>query len=177
MGLVSSAFTSFSNDERHRSIITDVWYLLLLHHSQTDYAFGYVEGLFGIFCFYIILKLSQLRNITGTCLVSSAFTSFSNELKEWFLDKIRLVPFAFTSFSNLKLVFLLIQLVWYLLLLHHSQTIRRFYCYRIVVCSFCFYIILKLTASNSTTYRSLVASAFTSFSNKGSRFRSHLQVW
>ena len=144
LGLVSYAFTSFSNGRLFRWVRMAVWYLMLLHHSQTETRLGkrflYVWYLMllhhsqtriccmtekarvwylmllhhsqtelgakntanesGILCFYIILKLPQYSQMMSPCLVSYAFTSFSNvrarEADRWW--------------------------VWYLMLLHHSQT-------------------------------------------------------
>ena len=120
--LVSYAFTSFSNKVRgskmdltvwylmllHHSqtricCMTEkarVWYLMLLHHSQTELGAKNTANESGILCFYIILKLPQYSQMMSPCLVSYAFTSFSNvrarEADRWW--------------------------VWYLMLLHHSQT-------------------------------------------------------
>ena len=122
LGLVSSAFTSFSNSPVNFICIGGVWYLLLLHHSQTSPGCSIHNRKFGTFCFYIILKqLLMVDCLTPTfgtfcfciilkhlfklcckyiCLVPSAFTSFSNIFRCLMLLEAGLVSSAFTSFSN-----------------------------------------------------------------------------
>ena len=98
--LVSYAFTSFSNDACRCILETGVWYLMLLHHSQTFGAAGVSIMWSGILCFYIILKHCDgiLQHIN--CLVSYAFTSFSNSSLCIIRLSKCLVSYAFTSFSN-----------------------------------------------------------------------------
>ena len=101
--LVSYAFTSFSNQTALSLFTIGVWYLMLLHHSQTYQEKENWRMKSGILCFYIILK--HLVNVSDRYgrLVSYAFTSFSNA---WYSDSKafgRLVSYAFTSFSNLKI--------------------------------------------------------------------------
>ena len=100
---------------------SSVWYLLLLHHSQTTDSIIVQHIQVCTFCFYIILKPDRLTCCTPAGLVSSAFTSFSNS--------------AASSFLN--------NFVWYLLLLHHSQTSCLLICLQPQFGTFCFYIILK----------------------------------
>ena len=155
ISLVSSAFTSFSNLPDSHALPCPVWYLLLLHHSQTlSHCFHRADG-FGIFCFYIILKLWIECSGAICSLVSSAFTSFSNS----------------------KNFVVSIASVWYLLLLHHSQTPSKLNKHLLRFDIFCFYIILKrLTAFTCGTSR-LVPSAFTSFSNKSKIHGRTGSVW
>ena len=120
-----------------------VWYLMLLHHSQTNYNFYRDWRSSGILCFYIILKHRISVRNSATGLVSYAFTSFSNVYSlflqasnVWYL---MLLHHSQTFFRIISIFFR----VWYLMLLHHSQTW--------VLCSsrmlqsgiLCFYIILK----------------------------------
>ena len=120
-----------------------VWYLMLLHHSQTQFSVKKIHVKSGILCFYIILKQVGGGN--------SLF--------------VRLVSYAFTSFSNISREEGMMFTVWYLMLLHHSQT-NKLYDFR-----FClvWYLMLlhhsQTLASNSTLSKSLVSYAFTSFSN------------
>ena len=101
-----------------------VWYLLLLHHSQT---LSPVSHKVGLVWFLLLLHHSQ----TGYY-IPPAY--------------LRLVPFAFTSFSNPFHLVALSVAVWFLLLLHHSQTYTYKYRFLYMFGSFCFYIILKLIA-------------------------------
>ena len=98
--LVSSAFTSFSNRYWCLPMTVKVWYLMLLHHSQTLLRTIGLIDVSGILCFYIILKLPVISFLFPNCLVS----------------------YAFTSFSNLGSSGMMTDAVWYLMLLHHSQT-------------------------------------------------------
>ena len=165
--LVPSAFTSFSNIIFVVFIICIVWYLLLLHHSQTSHSASLsyrpvwyllllhhsqtlwkavtVLAPFGTFCFYIILKRSshtlQETLLFGTfCfyiilkripriqfweegLVPSAFTSFSNHFRVNKSLPVRFGTFCFYIILKLKGIQTACKIkVWYLLLLHHSQT-------------------------------------------------------
>ena len=166
---VPSAFTSFSNTTGEGTDSDAVWYLLLLHHSQTGFSLFHLVPMFGIFCFYIILKpprtvrpflrkfgtfcfyiilkllhlcfrkvfwfgtfcfyiilkLSPIPGTVNSSLVPSAFTSFSNREEVCQLDLVSLISSAFTSFSNNGTKQSVSLPVWYLLLLHHSQTWMR----------------------------------------------------
>ena len=100
----------------------NVWYLMLLHHSQTSIRRLRVTLVSGILCFYIILKHRHVSFFSFTCLVSYAFTSFSNG-GGW-LRGCRMVWYLMllhhSQTNGLKPD--LWNLVWYLMLLHHSQT-------------------------------------------------------
>ena len=176
-----------------------VWYLLLLHHSQTTPGLSSGQSWFGTFCFYIILKQMTLlakrdfrfgtfcfyiilkRNgcvSTGhEGLVPSAFTSFSNRLRfstriiqVWYLLLLHHSQTRATAkASSLS--------VWYLLLLHHSQTLGRNTLTNGSFGTFCFYIILKRAAAERRSAESLVPSAFTSFSNPTILSNSCWKVW
>ena len=122
ISLVSSTFTSFSNDVFEQEIAVRVWYLLLLHHSQTSRpssrpnqevwyllllhhsqtaVYGVqLENKFGIFYFYIILKHERIDQQAIRGLVSSTFTSFSNLFRQSCRWCRGLVSSTFTSFSN-----------------------------------------------------------------------------
>ena len=120
--LVSYAFTSFSNKVRGSKMDLTVWYLMLLHHSQTELGAKNTANESGILCFYIILKLPQYSQMMSPCLVSYAFTSFSNfrissggRLSVWYL---MLLHHSQTGLLSVYAIFT----VWYLMLLHHSQT-------------------------------------------------------
>ena len=145
-----------------------VWYLLLLHHSQTHYlhknitkSFGtfcfYIIlkldkpcllsiFLFGIFCFYIILKLINHLLLIRSGLVSSAFTSFSNITRELMYVNLVWYLLLLHHSQTLSPVSHKVGLVWFLLLLHHSQTQLDIIQLELTFGSFCFYIILKLIA-------------------------------
>ena len=97
------------------------FYIILKLRTQM---FDYIE-MFGIFYFYIILKPSVEHSNVFVSLVSSTFTSFSNPSLPSVPGSPRLVSSTFTSFSNEVLMEAAADFVWYLLLLHHSQTIDR----------------------------------------------------
>ena len=153
--LVSSAFTSFSNSIVPSLVGTLIWYLLLLHHSQTPHRVHLQDLSFGTFCFYIILK----RQVQMDPCMN------------------RLVPSAFTSFSNCCLVYGDIHRVWFLLLLHHSQTSGTIYENEKRFGSFCFYIILKPASPVAVVCLRLVPFAFTSFSNGQLNAPRAFEVW
>ena len=104
--------------------LPSVWHLMLLHHSQTISLMTQLDVWSGILCFYIILKPLGLRCARVLRLVSYAFTSFSNRgnvsqmnLAVWYL---MLLHHSQTCGGDQTKIFL----VWYLMLLHHSQTRR-----------------------------------------------------
>ena len=132
---------------------------------------------FGTFCFYIILKREEAWPSLAERLVPSAFTSFSNTCHSQSLVFVRLVPSAFTSFSNTWSQYINQWFVWYLLLLHHSQTWSCRCSRPLRFGTFCFYIILKLDRLFDAVGNRLVPSAFTSFSNDSTIFMSLLNVW
>ena len=154
-GLVSYAFTSFSNKHRGSSVWQSVWYLMLLHHSQTHILISWQSEESGILCFYIILKLAYMYLLLVQSLVSYAFTSFSNNIKR--------TPEE--------------ERVWYLMLLHHSQTRRLYNSQDNQSGILCFYIILKLSVYVLIMQRRLVSYAFTSFSNGWTGWTSGSGVW
>ena len=142
--LVSSAFTSFSNNAGVPQHLLLGLYLLLLHHSQTYTVSSPRRSQVCTFCFYIILKQE-----VGIDLEEKGF-----------------VPSAFTSFSNYTLNGLYCCKGLYLLLLHHSQTAASSYSASWQVYTFCFYIILKRKKQERKKVVGLVSSTFTSFSNR-----------
>ena len=98
---------------------------------------------FGILCFYIILKHVPAFIDRLASLVSYAFTSFSNPplllppcLCVWYL---MLLHHSQTAYLRAKGE----NVVWYLMLLHHSQTDSDFLLRRDSSGILCFYIILK----------------------------------
>ena len=101
--LVSYAFTSFSN-----FVFTDyIWRKCLVSYAFTSFS----------------NRLTRSMELVGS-LVSYAFTSFSNCLDKLHQFHCCLVSYAFTSFSNNFFIPIIIAQVWYLMLLHHSQTLH-----------------------------------------------------
>ena len=145
----------------------DVWYLMLLHHSQTDGLLQTPNSLSGILCFCIILKLwegsfwwKMMSGILCFYIILKLRPEYGREADAsgilCFYIILKLVKISLNS----ELVWYLMLLhhsqthcclhqhwgfVWYLMLLHHSQT----RCGRIPAASLsgilCFYIILKHT--------------------------------
>ena len=156
LSLVSYAFTSFSNNSVFISIKSSVWYLMLLHHSQTDIKTCEALRTSGILCFYIILKQSSSRYIKPACLVSYAFTSFSNDLVRINLTAVVWYLMLLHHSQTISIVTFFDTSVWYLMLLHHSQTRSPFRCHPPL---------------------GLVSYAFTSFSNGSDLFTDLFSVW
>ena len=121
--LVSYAFTSFSNDI-FADVSSNQW---LVSYAFTSFSNGrraaYTSNLAGILCFYIILKQETVTKAAADGLVSYAFTSFSNLSSLPLPREFGLVSYAFTSFSNNGTKAQCIREGWYLMLLHHSQTV------------------------------------------------------
>ena len=154
-----------------------VWYLMLLHHSQTKSQIRSCRNWSGILCFYIILKLGRLGKRSWPWSGILCFYIILKPESTGTEGKTSLVSYAFTSFSNLRAFLSVPGVVWYLMLLLHSQTLEKE-----PVCEdssgiLCFYIILKLVFAYRDKIKSLVSYAFTSFSNLNSQRAANSEVW
>ena len=126
-----------------------------------------------------IIHHSQTRiTLFGTLQFSIRFSSFSNWATSqiWHTDV--WVPYVFTSFSN-SAVYPLCHLLQfeYHTFLHHSQTICFVIFFIASLSTIRFYIILKHTRREKTTWTVWVPYVFTSFSNNMTIINDHFCVW